>query len=211
MPGAAAGLSGSDLACVRGERMVFQDLSFAVGPGACLILRGANGSGKSSLLRLCAGFLEPYAGALCYDGEPVHSDLDAYRARLRYIGHFDPLKPVLTVAENVRFWARLADATDRVPAALERLGLADLADVPARLLSAGQRRRVNLARLLLAPADIWLLDEPTTALDQATVSALGEVVTEHRRQGGLVLAATHVDMGLTDVATLWLDSRPEAA
>lgn len=189
---------GDNLACVRGERMVFRALSFGLESGGALVLRGPNGAGKSSLLRLCAGFLDPAEGRLLWDGTAV--DADAHRARLAYVGHLDAVKPALTLRENLAFWAALGGGD--ADAALERFGLTALADVPGRYLSAGQKRRANLARLLVTPATLWLLDEPTTALDAGAVALFAGLVAEHRARGGMVMAATHTDLGFGTAATL---------
>jgi len=200
------------LGCVRGERQVFADVNFAVEPGGALVLEGPNGSGKSSLLRLSALLLQPAAGRLAWDGQAIADDPEAHRARLFYIGHLDALKPAFTVLDNLGFWGRLAgSAPAAVDAALERIGLDHLADLPARFLSAGQRRRLNLARLLLAPRTLWLLDEPTTSLDAAATATLAEMIAEHRAAGGMVMAATHVDLGLRAAATLRLGPAQAAA
>ena len=196
-------LKGDGLACVRGERLVFEALSFVLAQGEAMVLRGPNGSGKTSFLRLVAGLLRREAGALTWRGRDVADDPEAWRADLCFVGHLDAIKPLFTVAENVTFWARIAGAGEfRVGEALERFGLGDLSDVPARFLSAGQRRRVGLARLVAAPAPVWLLDEPTVSLDAATVSTLTGVMKEHRAAGGLVIAATHADLDLADAKTL---------
>lgn len=190
-------LEAEDLVCVRGERTVFARLGFALEPGEALLLGGPNGSGKSSLLRLVAGLLRPADGRLLWQGAPFADDPEAHRARLSYVGHQDPVKPVLTVRENLLFWARLrgaaAEATDD---ALERFGLGALGSVPGRFLSAGERRRLNLARLLVAPAALWLLDEPSVALDRASVAALEAALAVQRRAGGIVLLASHVPLEL---------------
>ena len=200
------GFQGEGLACIRGERLVFEGLDFAVGPGGALLLTGYNGSGKSSLLRLMAGLLRPAAGRLVADGRPVSDDPDAHRARLHYVGHADPVKPVLTVHESVHFFASLHSRTgaddDAVLDAIGHFGMSGLAEVPGRFLSAGQRRRTNLARLLAAPAQLWLLDEPTVGLDERAVNALDAATTEHRARGGMVVAATHAAFRLADAARL---------
>ena len=192
--------TGTDLICFRGGRTVFAGLAFAVGPGDALILRGPNGSGKSSLLRLMAGLGRPLQGTIAWDGAPVFEDPEAHNARLHYIGHADPVKPVLTVAENLRFWTSLrsgsGDGGDAVSSALGRLGIGHLADVPGRFLSAGQKRRVNLARVLAAPAPLWLLDEPATALDRAAVKNLYDAIAEHRAGGGMVVTSSHAEEAL---------------
>lgn len=195
------GFAGEGLACLRGERLVFRGLAFRLKPGEALILEGPNGSGKSSLLRLCAGLLAPAMGRLTYDGADIARDPEAHRLRLAYVGHLDAVKPVLSVAEMLAFAARLAPgggtgAGKTTAAALERFGLEDLAPVPGRFLSAGQRRRVALARLLVRKAVLWLLDEPTNSLDRDAVALLGEAIAEHCQAGGLVMAASHVDLGL---------------
>jgi len=188
--------TGTDLLCIRGERVVFLDLAFEVAAGGALVLVGPNGSGKSSLLRTMARLLKPAAGQLAWNGVPVTEDPDAHNARLHYVGHLDAVKPVLTVLENLQFWASLRGVAGRETAgrALDAFGIGHLADVPGRFLSAGQRRRVNLARILAAPAPLWLLDEPTTALDKEAIRALEAAIAEHRQAGGMVVMATHADI-----------------
>jgi heme exporter protein A len=200
--------AGEKLLCIRGERVVFTQLNFSVASGEALLLLGPNGSGKSSLLRLMAGLLKAADGALSWDGLPVQEDREAHSGRIHYVGHHDAIKPVLSVLENLRFWARLHDkaAGDAAAwAALERLGLARLAEVPGKLLSAGQKRRLNLARLLAAPAPLWLLDEPTVALDRASVKVLEGVIAEHRAEGGMIVLSTHADVDLPGARELHLD------
>ena len=198
--------TGSTLTCIRGERRVFAQLDFAVESGGALLLVGPNGSGKSSLLRVMAGLLRPIGGRVAWDGGDIDEDGDAHNARLHYVGHLDAVKPVLTVAENVGFWAGLrGDAADLgavVQTALETFGIGHLAEVPGRFLSAGQKRRVNLARLLAAPAALWLLDEPTTALDRAAIASLEAAIARHRDGGGMVCVCTHVDLGIAGAGTL---------
>jgi heme exporter protein A len=204
-------LEAQNLACRRGERLVFAGVSFVVPRGGALLLLGPNGSGKSSLLRLLAGLTPAEAGRLLWDGAPVRDDGAAHRARIRFVGHYDAVKPALTVRENLAFWAGLHGAAAAAPeAALGRLGLARLADWPARFLSAGQRRRLALARLLLAPAPLWLLDEPTTGLDRDSVAGVEAALAEHRAAGGLVIASTHVPLGLADAAVLTLGAAPSS-
>ncbi len=190
--------AGHDLACRRGERLVFTGLSFRVVAGGALLLRGPNGSGKSSLLRCMAGLLAPIAGMQTWNDQPVALDVDAHRGRLRYLGHQDAVKPVLTVLENLMLWQQLHGPRDNaaIGRALAGLGLERLAELPARLLSAGQRRRVALARLPASPAPLWLLDEPTTALDDDGVARFARMVGDHRAGGGLVVLASHGDPGV---------------
>lgn len=197
---------GRDLVCLRGARQVFGGLGFALAPGGALLLIGPNGSGKSSLLRVMAGLLRPAAGSLNWDGEPIAKDPEAHRGRLHYVGHQDAVKPVLGVAENLAFWARARAAGDEsVAEALDRFGLAELAGVAGRLLSAGQKRRLALARLLASPADLWLLDEPSVGLDDASIERLGAEIARHRDAGGRVVAATHGTLPIEGADVLSLD------
>ena len=194
---------GENLRCVRGARTVFEGLDFALAPGAALVLTGPNGSGKSSLLRLMAGLARPDAGALRWNGAPVAADFDSHHARLHYVGHLDAIKPALGVRENLALWAALRGAgEDTVDRALELFGLVALARLPARLLSAGQRRRLALARLLAAPAALWLLDEPTVALDRDAVAALLQELALHRASGGICVVSTNVELAIAEAATL---------
>lgn len=200
--------SGHGLACVRSERLVFSDLDFSLDGGDALVLLGPNGSGKSSLLRLMAGLLRPAAGKLCWNGQTLSDDREAHAARSHYVGHHDAIKPVLSVIENLIFWARLQDGTagfEKTEAALERFGLSHLAGMPGKLLSAGQKRRLNLARLSAAPSPLWLLDEPTVALDRGSVKVLEQVIAEHRAGGGMVVVSTHLDIDLPGARPLHMD------
>ncbi|MBI3444440.1 MAG: heme ABC exporter ATP-binding protein CcmA [Magnetospirillum sp.] len=202
--------SAKDLACVRGGRVVFAGLGFSLSAGGALVLLGPNGSGKSSLLRVLAGLLKPAHGALAWNGQSVGDDPEAHAERTHYLGHHDAVKPVLSVAENLRFWAHLHDphaerAGRAVDHALERFGLSRLASIPGKMLSAGQKRRTNLARLLAAPSPLWLLDEPTTALDKASIKALEQVLAEHRATGGMVVLSTHADIVMPGATELHLD------
>lgn len=204
MAGEFAGLS---LRCVRGERVVFDGLDFAVGAGEMLALVGPNGSGKSSLLRLMAGLAAPAAGRMLWAGEAIAEDPEAHRARLHYVGHLDALKPVLTVAENLAAYAALREQAVPPPVlarALSAFGLEGLGDLPARFLSQGQRRRTALARLLAAPAPLWLLDEPTLALDDASQARLSDALAAHLAAGGRAVVATHAALDVAPQRTLRL-------
>ena len=195
-------LRGEGLAVVRGERLVFRDLDFAAAPGAALLLLGPNGAGKSTLLRLIAGLVRAASGTLTWNGDGLLADPVAQARLVAYLGHQDAIKPGLTAAENLRLAARLSGGD--VTAALASVGLSALADLPARFLSAGQKRRLAIARLTLARAPVWLLDEPTLGLDAASVEGFGGLLAAHRAQGGVVLAATHLPLPLPDAASLRL-------
>ncbi len=196
------------LACVRGGRLVFEGVDFALAPGEGLLLHGPNGSGKTSLLRMIAGFLELAEGELTWNGAPFDDrddETDEAPNRIAYVGHLDAVKRALSVGENLAFWAGLygGGGVD-IGAALNRLGIGHLASVPARFLSAGQRRRLGLARLAVAPASLWLLDEPTVTLDEASVTAVEALIAEHRNRGGMVMVATHAGMAVPGAETLTL-------
>ncbi|MEA1677755.1 heme ABC exporter ATP-binding protein CcmA [Nitrospirillum sp. BR 11163] len=185
--------TGRDLLCLRGGRLVFQDLDFQLAAGGCLTLVGPNGSGKSTLLRLMAGLLKPFRGTIAWDGMALGQDPEAHRARLHYVGHLDAVKASFTCREILAFWAGLRGAGG-VDAALAAFAIDTIADVPGRFLSAGQRRRLSLARLVAAPAPLWLLDEPTVGLDRASVALLEGAVARHRAGGGRVVLSTHIDL-----------------
>jgi heme exporter protein A len=201
------GLTVENLTCRRGEHVVFAGLSCSIHPGDVLYLRGPNGAGKSSLLRILAGFIRPAAGEVAWDGEDVDADPETHRARLHYVGHLDTLKPVLTAAENLRTQAAMLGETADVDTALKRFGLAGLRDLPARFLSAGQRRRLALSRIAAVKRPLWLLDEPTVALDADSVARLEALIAGHREGGGMAVIATHTDMDLPGAYTLMLEGR----
>lgn len=191
-------LAGGDLACVRGGREVFSGLAFAVEAGEALIVTGRNGVGKTTLLRMIAGLLRPTHGAIVLSGGDPELSLPE---QAHYLGHRDALKTSLTVAENLQFWsaylgAAAAKSEAKSEAALKAVGLAALAALPAGYLSAGQRRRLSIARLVAAPRPIWLLDEPTAALDAAAQERLTGLMRSHLAGGGMILAATHGPLGL---------------
>jgi len=186
----------------RGGRLVFRDLGFTVPAGGALVLTGPNGVGKSTLLRLLAGLLPPAAGQVLWQGQDALTDLPLHARRIAYVGHQDAVKPGLTAAENLAFAARIGQVA--VGVGLGAMGLSALADLPARMLSAGQRRRLALARLALSPAPLWLVDEPTLGLDARAVELFGALVSEHRARGGLVVAATHAALPLAGAAELRL-------
>ena len=185
-----------NVAAIRGDRLLFEDLSFTVAAGEAVALTGRNGAGKTTLLRIIAGLAQLASGAVLWMGQNARTDLSAYHAHLSYLGHQDAVKPGLTVAENLSSWADGSPIarTAAVGKALAAVDLLDLADLPARMLSAGQRRRVALGRLSLRPAPLWLLDEPITGLDTASIDRFGAMIATHRAAGGMVVAATHQDL-----------------
>ena len=203
---------GNNLTCIRGERVVFTGLDFSISPGDAVILTGRNGTGKTSLLRVMAGLTHAASGSLSWEDSTVADDPENHRCRLNYIGHLDCVKPVLTVRENLQSWARLRDTgDDGVTDGLQKFGLDHLSHIPGRYLSAGQRHRLSLARLGLGSAPLWLLDEPTIALDSEAVAALNQVITEHRKTGGMVVIATNVALGIDDAATIDMGNFTAAA
>jgi heme exporter protein A len=197
-------LSAQEIAVDRGGRRIFSRVSFAARAGEALLLVGPNGSGKSSLLRAVAGFLPLAEGSIALEGGAPEAGVGE---QAHYLGHADALKGALTAGENLAFWAdALGGDFTRAAwmAALDQLGLAHVADFPVHALSAGQKRRVALARLLVAPRPIWLLDEPTTALDAAAQRRFALVMRAHLAAGGLILAATHAPLDLDGAAQLSL-------
>ncbi len=197
----------ADLACRRGGRKVFERLSFSVGPGELLALVGRNGSGKTTLLRALALLVRPEAGSIHWQGNDARAEPEAWRGRLAWLGHLEGLKGDLTVAENLLAAERLRGAPpaeDRLDSALVAFDLPSLAARPVRTLSAGQRRRTALARVVLAQAPLWLLDEPLNALDVPAQSAFRAALQKHLAAGGLAIAATHADLGIGGSRTLEL-------
>jgi heme exporter protein A len=187
---AGHGLRVSGLSCARGGVPVLDGVEFSLAPGQVLVLRGPNGIGKTTLLRTVAGLQPPLAGTVSLPPES-----------LAYAGHADGVKPMLTVAENLTFWAAV-HGMQGTSAAMRAMNLTDLAQRPARNLSAGQKRRLGLARLLVTGRACWLLDEPTVSLDAASVGLFAGVVAAHLAGGGMALIATHVDLGLPGAAVL---------
>ena len=187
-------LTATDLSCVRGERRLFAGLDLAVGPGEWLHVQGENGSGKTSLLRILAGLSPPAAGEIRWNGAPVKSAGEDYKRELLYLGHHGAVKEELTPFENLTLAAQLDGSTlDETAAlkALARFGLRGREDLPVRFLSAGQKRRVLLARLLTRPAKLWVLDEAFNALDVAAVKLLGSLIGEHLTAGGMAVLTSH--------------------
>lgn len=179
-----------DLACARGGLPVLEGVTFRLSEGRALVLRGPNGIGKTTLLRTLAGLQPALAGEVSIPPESM-----------AYAAHADGLKATLSVAENLAFWARIFGTGDIAPA-IERMNLTELADRLAHNLSAGQKRRLGLARLLVTGRPIWVLDEPTVSLDTASVALFGSIVRDHLAAGGMALVATHIDLGLDEAEIL---------
>lgn len=184
------GLAALNVSCQRGGRVVFRDLSFELAPGEALLVTGPNGAGKTSLLRQVAGLLPLAGGGLRLKGAGPEAELPEL---CHYVGHLNAVKTSLSVGENLAFWAEFLGANGaRLAPALDAFGLAPLADLPAALLSAGQKRKLALSRLFTAQRPIWLLDEPQTSLDAASLKLLDAAITSHLDGGGIAIVASHV-------------------
>jgi heme exporter protein A len=189
----------TNLECVRGDRRLFKDLSFSAGRGELIELWGANGSGKTSLLRILCGLAAPTAGEVRWKGQAIRALGEEYFATVAYLGHQNGVKYELSAIENLRISSGLSGqdlSRDQAQQILARAGLRQQ-DIPTRLLSAGQRRRVGLARLFSASASLWLLDEVLTSLDESAVRITRKLISEHLQQGGLAIIATHQELNLS--------------
>lgn len=194
-------LSGAGLTCERGGRLVFSGVDFTIASGAALAVTGRNGAGKSSLLRMIAGLLRVAAGTLTLDGGKDDAPI---AEQAHYLGHQDALKPALSVLENLSFWIDWLGGNGDAHEALAAVGLDTLADLPAAYLSAGQKRRLSLARLVAIRRPLWLLDEPASALDADAQKALGGIMRAHLAAGGIIVAATHAPLGIEGAHNLRL-------
>jgi heme exporter protein A len=199
-------LTGEGLECSRDDRLLFSDLDFAIGPGETLLVEGRNGTGKTTLLRMICGIRRPDAGDIRYDDQCIYALGSDYHRHMAYVGHMDGIKRELTAEENLR----VADALGRpgrlsIGDALARVRLAGFEDVPASKFSAGQRRRLALARLLVSQAELWVLDEPFTSLDRHGVKLVEELMTEHLAEGGMLAVSSHHDVDLRDAKLCRLD------
>ncbi|MGH8705002.1 MAG: cytochrome c biogenesis heme-transporting ATPase CcmA [Burkholderiales bacterium] len=205
-------LRAEGLECVRGERRLFGGIGFALASGTLLEVRGPNGSGKTSLLRMVGGLLPPAAGTITWKGRPIAELADEFRAELAHVGHLDAVKPELDALENLRLAARVAGfdaAPEGAASALREFGLAGFERLPCKSLSQGQRRRVALARLKLAGArTLWLLDEPFASLDAAGTARVRAVLEEHLRAGGAALLSTHHELEVAAPAAQRIELGP---
>ena len=193
-----------NLACQRGGRTIFSDLSFEIAAGEAVLLRGPNGAGKSTLLRVIAGLIPAQSGAISLHGTP-HTQLDDFQNEITYAGHLDAIKPQLTVAENLRFWAALFNAKS-LQETMASFHLDEIADRPAHACSAGQKRRLGLARIAVTSRPLWLLDEPTVSLDKETTARFAAIIDAHCANGGIAFIATHIELGLNNPRTYELET-----
>ncbi len=201
----------TDLSAIRGGEVIFSGLSFRINEGEALIITGHNGSGKSTLLRVIAGLLTPATGEVCLNGKPEGASPDfddrKFYEHCHYLGHENAMKPALSVEENLRFWRAMDDEPHlEIPEALEMVGLPALAHVPFGHLSTGQKRRISIARLLVSWRPVWLLDEPTAGLDTGSERQFAELMKIHLEDGGIILAATHIPLGLKNTQSLVMNT-----
>lgn len=198
-----------NLICQRGGNTVLSGISFEVWRGDALLLTGPNGSGKTTLLRTLAGFLAIGGGTLRYPGaEKAVNAIGYYQEHLHFVGHLNGVKTRMTALENLLFWQRFYSIAENLNAAenaLDAFGLADLADVPAAYLSAGQGRRLALARIAAVQRPLWLLDEPASSLDAASTARLEDAINRHLAAGGLAVISTHLDLAIANALRLRLD------
>ncbi len=188
-----------NLSCQRGGRTIFSALSLDIAAGEAVLLRGPNGAGKSTLLRVIAGLIPAISGDISLNGIPA-TDRDEFQGQITYAGHLDAIKPQLTVAENLRFWAQLFEA-DSLSQTMKDFRLDEIADRPAHACSAGQKRRLGLARIAVTSRPLWLLDEPTVSLDTETTARFAAIIDAHCAKGGIAFIATHIDLGLKAART----------
>lgn len=186
-------LQAKQLFCERDRRVLFQNLDVGVSSGEVLQVEGPNGSGKTTLLRILTGLSDAYEGDVLWKGESIRRDRSRFLSQIQYLGHLAGIKQALTAQENLRWYmsARGVAAVEKIDPVLSRLGLRGYEDVPCYKMSAGQQRRVNLARLLLVPAALWILDEPFTAIDKKGVELIEQLVCDQAEQGGSVIITTH--------------------
>lgn len=190
------------LTCRRGQRLLFKNMSFTVNAGDVLEISGHNGSGKTTLLRLLCGLLVPEKGTLLWRGQPLNKIRPLYHSELAYVGHTDAIKGDLTARENLIVAGALNGGGINPEQALERVDLSAIRELPGRFLSAGQRRRLALARLLVNRARLWLLDEPFTALDKVAIRTIATLLEEHAAAGGMAIFTSHHAINIAHARTL---------
>lgn len=193
-----------NIACERGNTSVFSQLGFCLLPESLLLLKGPNGSGKTSLIRILAGLLPPTSGQILWNNEPISGN-DDFKRELMYVGHKSGVKSDCTVHENIAFWAKLHGTETLIAAALQFFDLTAFKDTPAAHLSAGWQRRVALARLIVAPCKLWILDEPTNFLDEDAVILTANLIETRVKQGGIVVVASHIMNSAIAAHTLMME------
>ncbi len=198
-------LKAHNITCTRGDKLVFSGLNFELATGQAFILNGANGSGKSSLMKIIAGLLSSQTGSLTHEGEDILGNKDWISRNICYLAHKNGLKPEMTVGENLTFWANMEHHQGDIQKEAAKIGIDHCLDLPVSYLSSGQARRAALTRVLCHPGHIWLLDEPTVGLDVEGVALLAGLMNEHLARGGRILAATHIELGLDKKKTNILD------
>lgn len=197
-------LSVNNLSCQRSGRVIFAALSFDIAAGQAMVLRGPNGAGKSTLLRVLAGLIPAQSGSVSLNKTPLNHT-DGFQDQITYAGHLDAIKPQLTVAENLRFWADLFDSP-AFEQTMQDFRLTEIAGRQAHTCSAGQKRRLGLARIAVTARPLWLLDEPTVSLDTETTAQFAALVDRHCEAGGMALIATHIDLGLSHSTELRMET-----
>jgi heme exporter protein A len=179
-----------NISCIRGGKLLFKDLSFELNEGQAVIVRGSNGSGKTSLLRVVIGLLECFEGNIEWAGEDIH-ECEEFHSKISYIGHKNALKNQQTVLQNLEFWQSVSGAEIELSEVIEKMGIAKVVDLPCHMLSAGWQRRVSLTRLLINQAPLWIIDEPLSYLDSDAKELIVKLIEEHLNSGGMALLADH--------------------
>ena len=199
-------LKGENLTCERGERILFKQLNFVLTSGQAMIIQGENGAGKTSLLRIITGLSQPVTGKILWNNENIEDIAEQFQSNLQYIGHLSAVKRELTVRENLKLIMRLwpSDTSLTIPELAELVGLRKRLSVSCSRLSAGQLRRVSLARLFVSVQKLWVLDEPLTALDVGFIDTIEQLLRRHLQQGGIVILTTHRGIDLGDQETTFL-------